>query len=52
MMVVNFPIPIWNEGGALRCWVDTSLRHLPDDNLNQLNKRRLLCALQRWSNRK
>ena len=29
-------------GGVLRCWLDTSFfYHLPDDDLNQLNKRSL-----------
>ena len=35
-------------GGALWCWLDTSTRHLPDDNLNKLIKR----PLHRWENRK
>ena len=34
-------------GGALRCQLDTSLRFLPGDNLNQLNKRSLHCTLHR-----
>ena len=39
-------------GGALRCWIDTSLHHLPDENLNHLKKRSLRCGLHRWANRK
>ena len=39
-------------GGTLQCQLDTSLRHLPYDNLNQLKKRSLRCALHRWTNRK
>ena len=39
-------------GVALRCRRDTSLRQLPDDNLNQLKKISLSCALHRLENRK
>ena len=37
---------------ALRCWIDTSICHLPYNNLDQLNKRSLWCALQQCANRK
>ena len=39
-------------GGALHCRRCTSLRHLTDDNLNQLKKRSLWCMLHRRANRK
>ena len=37
-------------GGMLQCWLDTSIRQLPYDNLNQLKKRSLRCALHHWEN--
>ena len=37
-------------GGALRCQLDTSLRHLPNDDLNQFKNRSLRCALHQWEN--
>ena len=37
-------------GGAFRCQLYTSLHHLPYENLNQLKKRSLCCAIHWWAN--
>ena len=35
-------------GGTLRFWLDTSFNYLLGENLNQLRKRSLRCALHWW----
>ena len=44
------PWILWVVHSSVR--LDTSLRDLPDDNLNHLKKRSLQFVLRRWANRK